>query len=858
MENLESSNKDMMQFTDGEMQLPLTNNDTSSVNSRNSSDFLDAQAEELGHEFNYPVVGDLSSDNKGEGLEKTLTESGSGNSNSSTSTMGTEYNSCTTSPKLERGVTSSSPKYKSDSISNSPELKSISTGNSSECECINAHVSPELERDVVELPGQEKNGTDLSLPERVDKEMSIPESVISSQADIMSGSVSMSANIADKLSQMRVSRESLEGEYKGDYEDLRADNKNEVPPLDTEASVGPPRKLSERSSLRQVFPYISCLPFENNMVFCFVLSVWDNIVGPQTVYVWKRKAFTTQKTIEVFDDPGDVEVGEDSVRVDDQGSQQRQNPGSQSSGNPSSQLHSKNLERQSSKDSVHHQKRPGSNFNSLGRKQAKKCETGSKNISVGKPRDGRVRNLSSFETFCEDFGNNILKDSLNAIKAVTTSTHVQPLSLPTQQKNTSVSDKKQKLVPKLSLPHTNTTTVGELEDQGGGVQGWWYGRGKLRVGGVAWYVTEHSVGVGQVGPASDKVTSTLHVVPHQGIVILAARFTVEEEEEGATPYCLSMVVPVEEYNTFLPLCQTVTSWLLNIAATARLLLTKHGLEGGGFIKGKLVELCDVLVALRSASLDQYPLTPAARPPDDRRFAEVALTSHLQTRGASVVVADSPNAANKMIMWLAQFSDPSTLHASRLCLSYSQWPFHPGLYLQGIVRNSSGEVNLTARKLLQSYHPITVIDVGWGTVKQTGTPDLHAKRNASALRQELLSLWHDLPDVSVPSESLLEPVRGVAPLVKKFLHDYDRLGSCESEVRQGFITAFLRSLHYIALALITWTQHQWCGEQRRSGQGSLRRALCSVFDLDERDLRVVLARAEFLQPGFYSYVSSMSQ
>lgn len=33
------------------------------------------------------------------------------------------------------------------------------------------------------------------------------------------------------------------------------------------------------------------------------------------------------------------------------------------------------------------------------------------------------------------------------------------------------------------------------------------------------------------------------------------------------------------------------------------------------------------------------------------------------------------------MWIAQFSDRSTLHASRLCLSYTQWPFHPGLYIQ---------------------------------------------------------------------------------------------------------------------------------------------------------------------------------
>ena len=57
-------------------------------------------------------------------------------------------------------------------------------------------------------------------------------------------------------------------------------------------------------------------------------------------------------------------------------------------------------------------------------------------------------------------------------------------------------------------------------------------------------------------------------------------------------------------------------------------------------------------------------------------------------------------------------------------------------------------------------------------------------------------------------SLFLPVKAVAPLVRKFLHDYDRLGSCEAAVQQNFITSFLRSLQYTALALITWTQHEW--------------------------------------------------
>lgn len=103
-------------------------------------------------------------------------------------------------------------------------------------------------------------------------------------------------------------------------------------------------------------------------------------------------------------------------------------------------------------------------------------------------------------------------------------------------------------------------------------------------------------------------------------------------------------------------------FLESLIAQMNALFFQHGLEGGGHVKCKLVELCDVLVALRSASLDQYPLTPAGRPPDDRRFAEIILTSHFQTMGSSVVVADSPNAANKVRIIL-----PKTFHPYILSL-----------------------------------------------------------------------------------------------------------------------------------------------------------------------------------------------
>ena len=70
--------------------------------------------------------------------------------------------------------------------------------------------------------------------------------------------------------------------------------------LDKEQQQSPPKQAAARpprhSSSKHVFPPFSCLPYENNIVYCFVLSVWDNIIGPQTVQVWKRDKSSRKRT----------------------------------------------------------------------------------------------------------------------------------------------------------------------------------------------------------------------------------------------------------------------------------------------------------------------------------------------------------------------------------------------------------------------------------------------------------------------------------------------------------------------------------------------------------------------------------
>lgn len=172
--------------------------------------------------------------------------------------------------------------------------------------------------------------SDPSTPER----KTAPEALgpAESQAEVACN-VNMSANIASKLNQIRASLENLDFVSECSFDDLEVAEEVAGQPIQ---DTGPPESISSakrsssKPSLRQVFPYIPCLPFENNIVFCFVLSVWDNIVGPQTVYVWKRKSFPSQKTFDdMIDGKEHIEVGNISRNTIQSSLQyQQQNDGS--------------------------------------------------------------------------------------------------------------------------------------------------------------------------------------------------------------------------------------------------------------------------------------------------------------------------------------------------------------------------------------------------------------------------------------------------------------------------------------------------------------------------------------------------
>ncbi|CAL4232324.1 unnamed protein product, partial [Meganyctiphanes norvegica] len=152
----------------------------------------------------------------------------------------------------------------------------------------------------------------------------VSEEEVSESGEIACG---MSENVANKLYELKTSKDNILDDFS--TSSLMEENSDD-PESDLQCRQESHNYTSgSRSSLRQVYPYISCLPFENNIVFCYILSVWDNIVGPQTVYVWRRKSYPSQRNIDIlnsqdpsavgtpdpnFSDTPAVELGEDSVK----------------------------------------------------------------------------------------------------------------------------------------------------------------------------------------------------------------------------------------------------------------------------------------------------------------------------------------------------------------------------------------------------------------------------------------------------------------------------------------------------------------------------------------------------------------
>lgn len=207
----------------------------------------------------------------------------------------------------------------------------------------------------------------------------------------------------------------------------------------------------------------------------------------------------------------------------------------------------------------------------------------------------------------------------------------------------------------------------------------------------------------------------------------------------------------------------------------------------------------------------------------------SLQSHLQTRNCSIILGDSTSQVKPVLRILTSLLDHKELMMSLWDGSTREGVtpcYAPGLQLQGLVRGSllGGPGPLSARELLWSPHPSTVVDVSQGRVWQC---PLHVGFKGPLTRK--------LRAARMPSPE---------SHVSMFVSNISRLAG--TAAADQLLQAFKRHLLVKALALIQCTS--------RSKKALSTRYLQSVLAIPYlSDFEVILAHAEKLRPGLSHYV-----
>uniref|UniRef100_A0A3Q3MBK4 CI072 protein n=1 Tax=Mastacembelus armatus TaxID=205130 RepID=A0A3Q3MBK4_9TELE len=249
------------------------------------------------------------------------------------------------------------------------------------------------------------------------------------------------------------------------------------------------------------------------------------------------------------------------------------------------------------------------------------------------------------------------------------------------------------------------------------------------------------------------------------------------------------------------------------------------------------------------------------------FLHKAISSHLQTCGCSVVVGSNPEKVNKIVRTLCLFLTPAERKCSRLCKADSSFKYDTGLFVQGLLKDSTGSFDLPFRQVLYSPYPTTHIDVDINTVKQMPPCHEHTFNQRRYMRSELSALWktdseEDIPPDTVihtdetftPDLNIFQDVMHKDTLVKSFIDEVFMLKPGLS-LRSTYLAQFLLLLHRKALTLLKYIE-----DETQKGKKPFQSLRNLKTDLDltvEGDLNIVMAFAEKLRAGLHTFVFGKS-
>uniref|UniRef100_A0A668S9J0 Uncharacterized protein n=1 Tax=Oreochromis aureus TaxID=47969 RepID=A0A668S9J0_OREAU len=212
------------------------------------------------------------------------------------------------------------------------------------------------------------------------------------------------------------------------------------------------------------------------------------------------------------------------------------------------------------------------------------------------------------------------------------------------------------------------------------------------------------------------------VLAEKGVIIVSLIF--DGELKGDKNTCaLSIILPQTELAFYLPLHTICVERLKHVIRKGRIWMQK-GYNIISVLSLEIVPIMELLTSMKTHSVpEDIDIKDTVLNDDDigdschEDFLHKAISSHLQTCGCSIVVGSNPEKINKIVRTLCLFLTPAERKCSRLCRADDSFKYDTGLFVQGLLKDSTGSFVLPFRQVLYSPYPTTHIDVDINTVKQ---------------------------------------------------------------------------------------------------------------------------------------------
>ncbi|TKS86317.1 Guanine nucleotide exchange C9orf72 -like protein [Collichthys lucidus] len=358
------------------------------------------------------------------------------------------------------------------------------------------------------------------------------------------------------------------------------------------------------------------------------------------------------------------------------------------------------------------------------------------------------------------------------------------------------------------------------------------------------------------------------VLAEKGVIIVSLIF--DGELKGDKNTCaLSIILPQTELAFYLPLHTICVERLKHVIRKGRIWMQK-GYNIISVLSLEIVPIMELLASMKTHSVpEDIDIKDTVLNDDDigdschEDFLHKAISSHLQTCGCSIVVGSNPEKVNKIVRTLCLFLTPAERKCSRLCKADSSFKYDTGLFVQGLLKDSTGSFVLPFRQVLYSPYPTTHIDVDINTVKQMPPCHEHTYNQRRYMRSELSALWKTDSEEDIPPDRpiLLSPaLRGMycmqdlphrhSTRIKQFLHYFFCLAATQLDANANPQTPDYCRLLTVTLQCLSSSLH------RQKGKKPFRSLRNLKTDLDltvEGDLNIVMAFAEKLRAGLHSFV-----